>query len=369
MDLQNNWKVAEAKREAVSENPENEILPAYEAEDSTPNISPPSSSGTLGPTVSSPFNFPGTDLPPYTPSIANQRPIAIPQRWPDPSAPFLTAYAPSLLNYGIPANTFHSFLDTLSAFLTATVSKRAISHAGDIAASVGRVPKNLGKDLVAQAKDTGRGIASSAKQGNPFGVVGGVIGGTIGMTVGVAFRTIGSIFQLPAAAAIAAANPKTPRGRAELYLATANRDWFGPRGLNARLLDSVELANLLGIATAGFLIAAGPAVSAGNTGEKLMALRRWIDDLQVPESESLQGDGQKTTDSPSTFEDAKMAPDTRNPAPDPAESSLSAGKRPVQEQAKSLPPGSLRLGPPTLWFVLLPVDISPETGKLGKQKR
>ncbi|TID22316.1 putative subunit of the rna polymerase ii mediator complex protein [Venturia nashicola] len=234
-----------------------------------------------GPSVSSPFNFPTADLATYCDPTPTQKPVAIPQRWPEPSAPFLTAYAPVLLNYGIPAKAFHSFLDTLSAFLTAKVSKRAISHASDIAASVGRVPKQLAKDLVAQAKDTGRGIATSAKKGNPIGVVGGLLNATLGMTIGVALRSVNSIVQLPAAAAMAAANPKTPRGRAELYIATANKDWFGPRGLNARLLDTVELTNLLGIEATEFLTAAGPAVSAGKSDEKLKALRGWIADVEV----------------------------------------------------------------------------------------
>ncbi|RDI79729.1 hypothetical protein Vi05172_g10275 [Venturia inaequalis] len=331
MDPPKSWKTVEAGREHTANNAEDDPLPAYEAEDTAtpstlPEVSPtatpsrppkslspavPSNlpesySPAIGPSVSSPFNFPTRYLPPYSDPTHTQKPIAIPQRWPEPSAPFLTAYAPILLNYGIPAKTFYSFLDTLSAFLTAKVSNRAISHAGDIAASVGRVPKQLGKDLVAQAKDTGRGIASSAKNGNPMGVVGGLIGGTFGMTIGVALRTVNSIMQLPAAAAMAAANPKTPRGRADLYIATANRDWFGPRGLNARLLDTTELTNLLGIATPEFLVAAGPAVSTGNADEKLKALRRWIGDLEVRDSWRDWGTLSRR-DTPSTMPDPEQA--------------------------------------------------------------
>lgn len=471
MDPPNNRKAVEAGRENTANNAKDEPLPAYEVEGAaiistlpevstsatpsalphshsvaTPSTLPESYSPAIGPSVSFPFNFPTTDLVPYSDSTSksSQRPIAIPQRWPEPSAPFLAAYAPVLLNYGIPAETFHSFLDTLSAFLTAKVSKRAISHASDIAASVGRVPKQLGKDIVAKAKDTGRGIASSAKSGNPMGVVGGLIGGTLGMTVSVALRSVGSIFALPTAAAIATANPKTPRGRAELYIATANRDWFGPRGLNARLLDTIELTNLLGIAAAGFLIAAGPAVSTGNTDEKLKALRRWIADLEVRDSWRERGalsrrDIQSTipdlkqaravntadafsveTDAPSTSRDPKQAIDTTIASPtshvdttsaflvspvdttsafsvttnrehvdttsafsiEPKhnvdttsafsvverESPVAAGKRPVgQEKGTSLPPGSLRLGIPTLWLVLFPLNrLQVGRRRLGK---
>ncbi|QDS78082.1 hypothetical protein FKW77_003747 [Venturia effusa] len=430
MEPQRNWKAVEADRENTAHNAEEEPLPAYEREGGStpstiPDLSPPATPSTLseshsraapsdlpesnhpalGPSVSAPFNFPTTDLPPYSDPAPTQRPIAIPQRWPEPSAPFLTAYAPVLLNYGIPATTFHAFLDTLSAFLVAKVSQRAISHASDIAASMGRVPIQLGKDLVAQAKETGRGIASSAKKRNPIGVVGGLIGGTLGMTVGVAVRTVNSMLQLPAAAAMAAANPKTPRGRAELYIATANKDWFGPRGLNAKLLDTAELTHLLGIAADGFLLAAGPAVSTGNTDEKLKALRRWIADLEVRDSwrdwgslsrkdtpltmpdpaqihvtntaDASSGSftGSRTTLSSTMNETEKRVvdgafftePHMRNvdtsttSFSESGESSTAAGKRPIQSAAGqeiggSIPPGSLRLGFPTLWLVLFPAE-------------
>lgn len=478
MGRQENWKAAEAGRKNAANSTENEPLPAYEVEDArtpstlpeislpaTPSTLPESYSPAIGPSVSSPFNFPTTDLPAYSDPAPTQRPIAIPQRWPEPSAPFLTVYAPVLLNYGIPAKSFHSFLDTLSAFLTAKVSKRAISHASDIAASVGRVPKQLGKDLVAQAKDTGRVIASSAKKGNPVGVVGGLIVGTLGLTVGAAMRTVNSILSLPATAAMAAANPKTPRGRAELYIATANRDWFGPRGLNARLLDTAELTNLLGIAASGFLIAAGPAVSTGNTDEKMKALGRWIADVEVRDGwhdlealsrrdalwttpDSKQAQVVNTTDAfsvgpvgsasgpaagsngpsntPSTSRDVKKDVEINNQSSaispvdttsafstSPAdtksafsvttnrehvntedafsvelkhnvdttsafsiegESSVAAGKRPVQplgrEKGTSLPPGSLRLGVPTLWLVLFPAEQTlGGKERVGKQRR
>jgi hypothetical protein len=383
MDAHKDWKAAEASREAVSDNLENETLPPYQENTPTPSTllegaSMPStlsegSSAALGPTISSPFNFPSTDLPPYSPTAYHQRPIAVPQRWPDPAASFLTAYSTSLLNYGITAQTFHSFLDTLSAFLTAKVSKRAISHAGDIATSLGRVPQGVGKDFVAHAKETGRNIATSAKRGSPVGVVGGVIGGAVGLTVGTAFKAVGSLFQLPGTAIVAAANPKTPRGRVEAYVAAANRDWFRSRGLYARLLDTVELTGLLGVDAGEFLDVAG--TESASADGKLRALRRWIDDLEVRDNGSSLAEASTSgTPHPSaTASTLAGSNDSKSAVYETAENYNSAlGKRPISAQDAASPPCTLRLGSQTLWLVLFPIEnqeTEAEKGKSGKQKK
>lgn len=126
-----------------------EQLPTYE--DSTPGpstlqIRSTNSSVTspISQTGSSPFSFPSTsELPP--PEYTSPRPITILRQLPQATAPFLPAYAPILLNHGIPANTWYNFTNTMSAFLTVKVGKQDVSHTGDVAASIGRVPKNLEK--------------------------------------------------------------------------------------------------------------------------------------------------------------------------------------------------------------------------------
>jgi hypothetical protein len=367
-------KEVEANREAASDNSDNEVLPPYQEHAPIPTSQPEDSSSVLGPTVSSPFNFPSTDLPPYSPTALNQRPIAIPQRWPDPAAPFVSAYSASLLNYGVPAQSLRSFLDTMSAFLTARVSKRAISHAGDIAAELGRVPQQLGKDVMAQAKEAGRNIATSAKQFSPVGVLGGIIGGTVGLTLGTTFRVIGSVFQLPGTAIAAAANPQTPGGRAELYAAAANRDWFHPKGLHAQLLNTVELTGLIGVSVEQFLDAAN--TQPGSAVEKLRALRKWIDDLEVQDSEDhgrlSPSEARPSPAITSTLAEPKQAIDTNSSVSEAAESSRSAlGKRPVSAQGVALPAGALRLGTQTLWLVLFPVEAEmkeAEQSKSGKRR-
>jgi hypothetical protein len=367
-------KAAEASREAVTDDADNEALPPYQENAPVQATQPESSSTASGPTVSSPFNFPSTDLPPYSPTASRQRTIAIPQRWPDPAAPLLSAYSPSLLNYGITAQSWCSFLDTMSAFLTATVSKRAISHAGDIAAELGRVPQRLGKEVMATAKEAGRNIATNAKQLNPMGVVGGIVGGTIGLTVGTTFKAIGSVFQLPGTAIATAANPQTPHGRAELYATAANRDWFHSRGCHARLLTTTELVGLIGVSVEQFLSAA--ETRPGSAAEQLKALRPWISDLEVPEGGDLSkpstSELQHSSPATPTLAEPKKAIDTKSTSLEAAESSTSAlGKKPVSAQSAALPAGALRLGPQTLWLVLLQArmeDIEGNKGKSGKQK-
>ena len=213
---------------------------ALEAQSTTSSASHP-----IGPTVSAPFNFPTTSTEELAPpEYISSRPIAIPQQLPQATAPFLYAYAPVLLNYGIPPESWYSFIDTMCAFLTAKVGKRAVSHAGDIAASIGRVPKNLGKDVGNHVKSTFSRLGNTAKT-NPVGLVGGVIGATIGLTVGTAAKVVGSTMSLPGTAIAASASVKTPKERAEAYTTAANKDWFHKRSLHAELMNTAQLATLL----------------------------------------------------------------------------------------------------------------------------
>jgi hypothetical protein len=367
-------KAAEASREAVYDDSDTGSLPEYREVAPRTAAQPEGSSAALGPTVSSPFNFPSSDLPPYSPAAPNQNPIAIPQRWPDPAAPFLPAYSPALLKYGITPQNWSSFLDTMSAFLTARVSKRAISHAGDIATELGRVPQRFGKDVAAHAKQTGRHIATSAKHFNPIGVVGGVVGGAISLTVGTTVRAIGSILHLPGTAIVAAANPQTPRGRAEMYATAANRDWFHPRGLHAQLFSTAELTGLIGVSVDEFLRAAGS--QPGNAAGKIRALQRWIGDLEIQESgssvELSTPEMQRSSATRSPLVDSKEPIDDESAVSEAAEGSRSAsGKKPVSGQGAALPAGVLRLGPQTVWLVLFPAEfenVEAEKNRSGNHR-
>lgn len=179
---------------------------------SASTLQAPVSGSALVPTVTSPFNFPKyskdgfpTDAsPPVYDNIgassssgAAPRPIAFPQVSPDPDAAFLPAYAPVLLSYGITEQTWRSFLNTISAFLTAKVSDRALSHATDVAAHLGENPKNLGKNVIAQAKSIGKNVSRDAKRGNIIGAAVGLIGGSISLPITTAFGIVGTTLSLP----------------------------------------------------------------------------------------------------------------------------------------------------------------------------
>ena len=213
----------------------------------------PGQPGGAGPSIFAPFDFPAQP-PAYTTSgtaakrpASAQKPVAIPQERADASSAFLQAYAPSLLGYGIPDDRWRPFVEAASAFLQAKVSDRAVSHAAEVARDIGAVPVSFGKGVAAHAKSVGREISDSAKRRDALGLVHGAFAGLVGLPVGTAIRAIGATLRLPSSTVAAVTKrPSTPRERTAAYLAVANRDWLHPRGLDARLLDTTELADLVG---------------------------------------------------------------------------------------------------------------------------
>ncbi|KAK2590947.1 hypothetical protein QQS21_011366 [Conoideocrella luteorostrata] len=249
------------------------------------------------PTVDSPFNFPTTTQPPPSyeaharaeanPSSSKQKPIAIPQLAPDDAAPFLAAYPPSLLAHGVTEQAWCSFLETVSAFLTAKVSDRAIAHAGDVGRSVSGLPVNYGKNLANHTISVGKQIAKEAKRFNVLGVVGGVIGGVISIPMHAVSGVVGTIFQIPATALAAAVKtPKTPLERAATYAAVASKDWLNSRGLHAVLLDTKQLAEMIHMSPNKFLeVASAGGKSSSSAAGTMCSLEQHVEKLKVLEEE------------------------------------------------------------------------------------
>ncbi|RYP26990.1 hypothetical protein DL767_007853 [Monosporascus sp. MG133] len=249
---------------------------------------------SAGPTVASPFDFPPQEAPPSYPSQKPiQKPIAIPQTRPEAAAPFLQAYAPSLLSRGIPADRWLSFLDTLSAFLAATVSERAIAHAADVSREIlhvgGDVPRKLGRDVAAHAKSVSRGIADSVRKGSVLGAAAGLVAGAVTIPVNAALGATGAALRLPGSALAATSRrPLAPRERADAYVVLAGRDWLNPRGLEARLLDTRQLGELLGV-PASRLVGTARGAEYGPAAARLGALATYISELEVQvSSEALE---------------------------------------------------------------------------------
>ncbi|UKZ57789.1 hypothetical protein TrVGV298_011650 [Trichoderma virens] len=271
---------------------------------SASTLQPPAGTSALAPTITSPFNFPtdgkGKDgsltaqAPPIyqvgssSSSSATARTIAFPQIKPDPDSPFLVAYAPVLLSYGITEETWRSFMTTISAFLTATISDRALSHATDVAAHIGQNPKNLGKNVAAHAKSIGRNVSDNAKRGNIIGAAMGLIGGTISLPVTTALGIVGTTLALPSQAIGAVTKrPRTPQERAATYAAVANEQWLHMRGLHAHLFDSAGLAHHLGMPLETLLSLAWETKES-DAARQMRALEPHIAGLDVDEGMSLQ---------------------------------------------------------------------------------
>jgi hypothetical protein len=258
---------------------------------------PSNSSSEAVPTVDSPFNFPSSP-PAYTRTASSSssiasRPIAIPQTSPSPTSPFLAAYAPLLLTYGITSSSFLSFLSTISAFLTAKVSDRAISHAGEMAKSIADPHKASFKSVVSHAKAVGKDVGKNAKKGNVIGAALGVVGGTVTIplfAVGGLIATAASLPGMTIAAAVK--KPKTPRQRAAAYIAVANEKWFAARGLYAVLLDSLELAEVLQKPVSA--ITEEATRKELSVGAQLRSLEAHVEKLEVQEPNATLDLGKQT---------------------------------------------------------------------------
>ncbi|KAI9158054.1 hypothetical protein HJFPF1_06041 [Paramyrothecium foliicola] len=252
---------------------------------------------TKGPTIDAPFDFPSDSPPSYAASSSSQqqattRPIAIPQTAPTPSSTFLLAHSPALLARGIAADSWHAFLQTLSAFLSASVSDRALAHAADVGRKVGDHPTGFAKRLTSHVQRVGKGIADDARSGNVIGAAFKIIGGAISIPMHAAVGTAATAVSMPGVAVSAAVSkPQTPRGRAAAYLAVANKDWFSARGLHAELMDSTELSQLISASVTSVAEAAkGSAKQQGPNAEasiQLKALEDYVAELEI-QGESIK---------------------------------------------------------------------------------
>ncbi|GKU10021.1 hypothetical protein FLAG1_11424 [Fusarium langsethiae] len=257
----------EAEHIANQAQPQQGAAPAY-SEAGPPSQTGPQSNDKL-PTVEHPFDFPETSLPTYSEvSTSKEAPIAIPQETPSQTSPFLKAYAPALLGHGITQEAWSSFLDTISAFMTAKVGEKAINHAGDVAKTMGQQPVSYVKGVGNHAKSVGKSIAANAKRGNILGAAFGVVGGAISIPVGAAFGAVGTIVGLPGRTIAAAVKkPKTPAERAVAYVSVANHDWLNKRGLHATLVNTEQLSEVVGVSVKALLEASSEGnKSAGPLG-------------------------------------------------------------------------------------------------------
>lgn len=266
--------------------------PSYDDSAPGPSSRPPATSSQQpqGPTPENPFNFPPSEgLPSYTEASPSSKPVVIPQSRPDASAAFIPAYAPALLARGVTPETWHAFVTTASAFLTATVSAKALAHAGDVARHLGSTPASFGKNVARNAARVGSHIRDEAKQGHVVGAAFGVVGGAVSLTLGTVLGAVGAAAAMPITAIGAVAKkPKTPRERATVYVAVANKDWLNARGLSASILDTQELCRVAGIADPRGLLEEAGQGKGDNAAGQLQRLERYFCELKIGQTETLE---------------------------------------------------------------------------------
>ncbi|KAI1356824.1 hypothetical protein F5Y01DRAFT_321189 [Xylaria sp. FL0043] len=218
------------------------------------------------------------------PSTSTPLVLAIPQIAAKPTAPFPPAYNRAvLLRRGVTQEAFTSFLSTLSAFLTASVSERALDHALDVGRSLNAVPKRFSKETLAHAKEVGRRAEQRIRKGNIIGAGVSVIAGAVTLPIVGAIHAVGAAVSLPAAVGGGLAKkPLSPRERADAYVAVAQRDWFAERGLTASLCTTGELLGVLrNVQGRGYGYGQGQGSGSGSglglDNENEAAVRKFVD--------------------------------------------------------------------------------------------
>lgn len=275
---------------------------------------PPLYSEVHRPTPEAPFNFPsspseegegGGEQEEATPSTTRQffqsyaegdnkqhrRPIAIPQMNTKSSkeSPLIDAYPPVLLQHGIAPDSWRPFLRAMSAFLSASVSRQALSRAREVANHVARVPQQFGRDTLGHVTSEGRHVQDSARNGT---VVGAIIGGVIRLPIHTTLRAVRTaLVDLPHALVDAIRqDPQTPRERAEAYAVAANEKWLRGRGLRADLMDTKQLASAVDLSVDRLLALVRDVPATPD--RQLKALNEYIGDLEVYSTGHLELDAE-----------------------------------------------------------------------------
>lgn len=220
--------------------------------------------------------------PAYTSSMRTIiKPIAVPQISANPTAPFVAAYATSLLQYGITLETWTSLIGDLATLLNLQGTGLATRHAAGMAKSLVDAPAEYGKGVASHAKSLGQNIGECAKHGNILGAAVGTLGGGTSLILHSVFGAVGTLIRAPGSPVAAIMQkPKTARQHADAYLDTVNKHLFAPRGLQAHLLDTEQLASLLGLS--GTQILQDASCSKGKDAEtQLRMLRPYLSELEV----------------------------------------------------------------------------------------
>ncbi|KAK8017867.1 hypothetical protein PG993_014193 [Apiospora rasikravindrae] len=226
--------------------------------------------------------------PSYTPPVTRtsaaeaalghvaERPVAIPQQRPMPTAPFYPAYAPSLRNHGITPAAWRKFVANMNEAIltTSSVSDHTRSITRRIRAASGGMWSAIvssSASLVPSKDNSNRNDTNTNDEAAGTGT-----GASSGRTSPPTSPTSGPCRTLREERVIAC-------------IAAANIAWFHPQGLHVAMMDTTVLAGRLvgsgsgdvrGILPSRLIEAARPRRDEGPAAQ-LAALRPWIAELEV----------------------------------------------------------------------------------------
>jgi hypothetical protein len=116
----------------------------------------------------------------------------------------------------------------------------------------------------------------------------GAVTGAVSIPLSAALGIVRTIVTLPSSTISAVSQRKqTPRERATAYLAVANKDWFKPRSLFAKIMSTEELGQALGTPAATLIQCASTAGDSGARGQ-LESLQQYLAPLELKEDSQLE---------------------------------------------------------------------------------
>ncbi|KAK8067333.1 hypothetical protein PG997_014080 [Apiospora hydei] len=238
-----------------------------------------------------PVSPPAATSGPHPPALGHvaERPVAIPQQRPTPTAPFYPAYAPSLRNHGITPAAWRKFVANMNEAIltTSSVSDHTRSITRRIRAASGGMWSAIvssSASLVPGSKDNSNKNTDNAANNDESGAANGTGASSTGRT------------SPPTPTSPTTSGPcRTLREeRVIACIAAANIAWFHPQGLHVAMVDTTVLAGRLvgagsgdvrGILPSRLVEAARPRRDEGPAAQ-LAALRPWIAELEVDRPES-----------------------------------------------------------------------------------
>ncbi|KAK7965791.1 uncharacterized protein PG986_000068 [Apiospora aurea] len=228
-----------------------------------------------------------------------ERPVAIPQQRPTPTAPFYPAYAPSLRNHGITPAAWRKFVANMNEAILTTSS--VSDHTRSITRRIRAASGGMWSAIVSSSASLVPGSKDNSKNADSIHHTNDESSGSgsgSGSGTGASSSTGRTSPPTPTSPPTTSGPCRTLREeRVIACVAAANIAWFHPQGLHVAMVDTTVLAGKLvgagsgdvrGILPSRLVEAARPRRDEGPAAQ-LAALRPWIAELEVDRPESGSG--------------------------------------------------------------------------------